>query len=42
MKVKQTQLTGDKKMQYQELKIKDNVDHAGLFQQLVLWKDYTQ
>lgn len=42
MNHKLTQLTGEPKGQYQELKIKDNVVHAGHSQQLVLWKDYMQ
>ena len=42
MNPKQSQLTGELKTPSQELKTKDNVDHAGLFQQLVPWKDYMQ
>ena len=51
MNHKLTQLTGEPKGQYQELKIKDNVDHVGHFQlsvhlkalmqySLVIWQNF--
>ena len=36
MKAKLIQKTGDQKEKFHKLRIKDNVDHAGHFQQLVL------
>ena len=40
MNLSQNLLIGLPKEELQESKIKDNVDLAGLSQQLVLWRDY--